>query len=212
MHSVTQLTGGVQWDGDRNKDIPVGAVGAQHHSGVSGTCEDRAGCQHFALGNTLPSQDNVGRGASQPTAHVYRMPAISAWLVAFGGQSLDQDGSCLTQGNLLNQLEVLPAGGGHIAHTCGGSSATGLPCNDAHTAPAVRLLFPVFAQLCDSLGRAPQSFADCLDHVPLGREYPGQMPEVALRLAFPNITTRHHEAPRGTTRHPSARCKRAVPS
>lgn len=137
----------------------------------------------------LPGQ-HMGRGASKPW-HVFTdcQPHLPGWwpLVSKVWAEQGWDGSCLAHGNLLNQLEVLPAGGWHIAHTCPGSSATGLPCNSAHTAPAVRQLFPVPAQLCDSLGRAPQSFADCLDHVPLGKEYLGQTPEVGFSWY-------HHEA------------------
>lgn len=217
MHSAPQLIGGMQWNGDRNRNIPVGAVdaqhgsveggmcgnrdrditvgavGAQHRSGVGGMCGDRAGSQYFAegvlWGTRCPARTACGQRGITATARVYRLPATSAWQMAGKVQAEQgQDGSWLAHGNLLN-LEVLPAGGWHTAHTCQGSCATGLPCYGAHTAPAVKLLFQILAQLCDSLGRAPYSLADCLDHVPLGKEYP--MPEVALRLALPNISVRH---------------------
>lgn len=103
MHSVTQLTGGVPWDGDRNKDIPVGAVGAQHGSVASGMwrkrdipvgavgaqhcslaggmCEDRAGSQHFALGNTLSSQDNMWAEGHHSQRHTFTdcQPHLPGW-------------------------------------------------------------------------------------------------------------------------------------
>lgn len=206
MHSMVQW----QWDvWEQGQGHHCGSSGCTASLRMGGTCGDWAGSQYCAegvlWGTRCPARTACGQRGITATARVYRLPATSAWqMVAFGGKvraEQGQVGSWLAHGNLLNQLEVLPAGGWHTAHTCWGSSAAGLRCYGAHTAPAVSLLFPILAQLCDSLGRAPQSLADCLDHVPLGREYPGQMPEVVLRLALPNITTRH----------PSAQCHRAVP-
>lgn len=55
-------------------------------------------------------------------ACVYTFPATSAWLVAFSEQSPGRAGpgwELARHGNLLNQLEVLPAGGRHMTHTWG---------------------------------------------------------------------------------------------
>lgn len=183
-------------------DVWEQGQGQGHHCGSSGcTASLRGGwtcvgtglvpstLQRICSGGThCPARTACRQRSITATACVYRLPTTSAWLVAFGGQSPGRAGpgwELSRHGNLLNQLEVLPAGGWHITHTCQGSSATGLPCYGAHTAPAVRLLFLILAQLCDSLGSAPQSLAACFDHVPLGKEYPGQMTEVALRLALP---------------------------
>lgn len=222
----------MQWHGDRNENIPVGAVGAQHGSVAGGMCGTGTGTSsweqwvhsiaQWCVGHVgtglVPSTSqrvcsgehvaqpgqHVGRGPSQPW-HVFTgcQPHLPGWwsLVGKVWAEQGQDGIWLAHGNLLNHLEVLPAGRWHISHTCWGSSAIGLSCYSAHTAPAVRLLFQILSQLCDSLGRAPQSLADCLDHAPLGKEYAGQMPKVALWLALPNVITRH----------PSAQCGRAVP-
>lgn len=153
--------------GNRDRDITVGAVGAQHRSGAGGVV---AGSQHFAegvlWGTHCPARTACRQRSTTAMACVYTFPATSAWLVAFSEQSPGRAGpgwELARHGNLLNQLEVLPAGGRHTTHTCWGSSAAGIPYYSAHTAPAVRLLFPVLPQLCDSLGRAPQSLAACLD-------------------------------------------------
>lgn len=157
MHSVTQLTG---WNG-----MGTGARTSLWEQWVHSMVQWQVGCVGAGLvpstllwGTHCPARSACGQRDISAMARVYRLPPTSAWLVAFGGQSLGRAGpgwSCLTHGNLLNQLEVLPAGGRHVAHTCRGSSATELPCNGAHTAPAVRLLFPVPASCVTVWGGHP---------------------------------------------------------